>query len=86
LHYAVWTPAKKWNMLGCEELLKKYAEKQTAANPQNKAPQSSNPAPGTTEDKHDVRAYGLAGLLVLFLSGGAFALLWRTRKTMPRVL
>ena len=77
--YSVLPTKKKWDMLGCEQLLKE----QTKANPQTTS-NTNTPegASGTTDDKHDMRAYGLAGGLVVLLFASALILLLRTRKPM----
>ena len=61
----------KWLALKCDELLKEESAKNKQAD--------SVPAP---EEKQDIRAYGLAGGLVVLLFGSALILLLRTRKTM----
>ncbi len=65
--------------LNCTEVLK---------NARKNTPQSSENSTSQAEPSQASSSrYGLAGLLVLLLSGGAFVLLWHSRKqNLPRAL
>ena len=87
---AVLPTKKKWEMLGCRELLKKNAQEQAATNTKDenasKSP-SGNTDPQADSSKITGWQYGLSGLIALLLSVTAFILLWRTRKpNLPREL
>ena len=89
----IWS--KQWYRLDCDSVLDEQTGKpriatneKPVAQPQAETPQEAKPATPeeTTDTKQDMRAYELTGLLVLLLSGIAFILLWRTKKTVSRAL